>query len=401
PLHLSILPDPPLPRPDWVRVQNRLCGICGSDLHQIFLDTGLDVAPVALPAHRRIYLGHEMVGVVTETGAAVTGLSVGERVVRWGRANDCRARGLADLCPPCRRGHRVLCERASEPLAHEPIGGGFGDSFITPAATLLPVPDALSDEQAIFIEPAAVAIHAAFRRPPQAGERVLVIGCGTVGYLLVQALRALQPACHIAAVAQFPWQADLARRYGAGHVFLAGDDGFAEVARLTGGKVYAGRGGNRMLIGGFDVVFDVVGVETTLNHALRWTRAGGTVVLVGVHLHRMRLDVTPVWYQEVSLVGAVGHDVQEWEGERLSSFELAMRWMQSGLLTTGGLLTHRFPLSEYRQAFRAAVDKAQFRSVKVAFRMDNLPISESPNLPISESPNLPISQSPQTQGGCK
>ena len=54
PLKLAMLPDPPLPAPDWVRVRNRLCGICGSDLHQVFLDAGLDVAPVALPSNQRI-----------------------------------------------------------------------------------------------------------------------------------------------------------------------------------------------------------------------------------------------------------------------------------------------------------------------------------------------------------
>ena len=66
PVHLAELPDPPLPDPGWVRVRNRMCGICGSDLHQLFVDAGLDVAPVALPAHKRIYLGHEMVGEVVE-----------------------------------------------------------------------------------------------------------------------------------------------------------------------------------------------------------------------------------------------------------------------------------------------------------------------------------------------
>jgi threonine dehydrogenase-like Zn-dependent dehydrogenase len=154
---------------------------------------------------------------------------------------------------------------------------------------LLPVPDDLSDEQAIFAEPAAVAIHAAYRRPVEAGERVLVLGCGTIGFLLIQSIRALQPACEITAVAQFPWQADLALEYGAQHVFLADDDGFAETARLTGARLHEGRAGNRMLLGGFDLIFDVVGIESTLNNALRWTRAGGTVVLVGVNLHRMRL----------------------------------------------------------------------------------------------------------------
>jgi len=366
PTRLIDLPDPPLPAPDWVRVRNRLCGICGSDLHQVFLDADLDVAPVALPAHRRTYLGHEMVGEIAEVGKAVRGLGVGDRVVRWGRGDDCRARGRENLCPACARGHRVLCELASEPRPFEPVGGGFGDSFVTPAATLLPVPEDLTNEQAIFAEPAAVAIHAAWRRPPRPGERVLVIGCGTIGFLLIQVLCILQPDCEVTAVAQFPWQAEMARRLGAAHTFLAHDDGFAEVARLTGARLYRGRGGNQMLMGGFDVVFDVVGVETTLNNALRWARARGTVVLVGVNLHRMHLDVTPVWYQEVDLIGAVGHDVVKWEERQISTFELAMEWMQAGRLHVKELLTHRFPLEAYRQAFRVAADKRAFRSIKVA-----------------------------------
>jgi threonine dehydrogenase-like Zn-dependent dehydrogenase len=371
PLRLVDLPDPPLPAPDWVRVHNRLCGICGSDLHQLFLDASLDVAPTALPSHQRTYLGHEMVGQVVEVGRAVEDFKVGDRVVRWGRADDCRARGRADLCPACARGHRVLCQFASEPREHHPIGGGFGDAFITPASTLLPVPHDLTDEQAILVEPAAVAIHAAWRRPAGAGERVLVLGCGTIGFLLIQALRVLQPACEVTAVAQFPWQADMAVGYGAEQAFLASDDGFAEVARLTGARPYEGRSGNRMLLGGFDAVFDVVGTAATLNNALRWTRAGGTVVLVGVNLHRMRLDVTPVWYQEVDLIGAVGHDVVTWEGQTLSTFELAMRWMQTGRLNCEGLLTHRFPLDAYRQAFLTAMDKRRYRSIKVTFDLRN------------------------------
>jgi threonine dehydrogenase-like Zn-dependent dehydrogenase len=366
PLRVVELPDPPLPAPGWVRVRNRLCGICGSDLHQLFLDASLDVAPVALPTHQRTYLGHEMVGEIVEL-RDVDGFEVGDRVVRWGRADDCRARGRAELCPACARGHRVLCQFASEPREWYPIGGGYGDSFIAPASTLLPVPAGLSDERAIFAEPAAVAIHAAYRRPAEPDERVLVLGCGTIGFLLIQVVRALQPACEIVAVAEFPWQAEMARAFGAEHVFLARDDGFAEVARLTGARLYEGFGNNRMLMGGFDVLFDVVGAAATLDNALRWTRAGGTVVLVGVNLHRMRLDVTPIWYQEVNLIGAVGHGVVTWEGEAVSTFELGMRWMQAGRLRCDDLLTHRFPLDGYREAFITATDKRAHRSIKVAF----------------------------------
>ncbi len=115
--------------------------------------------------------------------------------------------------------------------------------------------------------------------------------------------------------------------------------------------------------------YDVVGTSGTLNNALRWTRAGGTVVLVGVNLHRMKLDVTPVWYQEVDLIGAVGHDVVTWEGESISTFELAMRWLQTGDVLCEKLLTHRFSLDAYPRAFGVAMDKARCRSIKVAFEM--------------------------------
>ncbi len=367
PLKLADLPDPPLPGDNWVRVHNRMCGICGSDLHQIFVDAGLDVAPIALPAHKRIYLGHEMVGEIVEKGTAVTSFELGDRVVRWGRMDDCLSRGEEELCPPCDRGHRVLCERASDPRPHHPIGGGFSDSFIAPAASLVAVSAQLTDEQAIFTEPAAVAIHSAFRRPPQPGEQVLVIGVGTIGFLLLQVLRILQRDCSITAVAQFEWQAEMAQQFGADQVFMATDDGYAKTAIITGARLYEGRQENRMLIGGFDAIFDVVGIPQTVNNALRWTRANGTVVIVGVHLHRMQLDLTPVWYREIDLIGAVGHDVVTWREESISTFDLAQRWMAAGMIITDSLLTHRFPLHAYREAIDTALDKQTAQSVKVAF----------------------------------
>lgn len=384
-LRLETFPDPPLPAPEWVRVKNSMCGICGSDLHQLLVDADLDVAPVALPSHQRIYLGHEMVGVITEAGAAVQNFRVGDRVVRWGRGDDCIARGLEKVCPACARGHRVLCENASDARAHPLIGGGFGDAYLTPASVLLPVPDALRDEQAILIEPAAVALHAVARlyadvtgfgdeprrkKPVTSGEQILVIGCGVIGFLVIQVLRAMQPACEITALAEFEWQAELAREFGATHTFLARDDGYQRVAELTDAKLYAPRAQNKMLLGGFDVTLDIVGNQITLNNALRWTRANGTVVLVGVNLHRMKLDVTPVWYQEVNLIGAVGHDVVTYDDQKISTFELAMQWMLDGKIKTEKLVTHRFPLEAYREAFRVALDKRSARSIKVAFEMD-------------------------------
>ncbi len=367
PLHLATLPDPPLPADKWVRVHNKMCGICGSDLHQLFVDADLGVAPVALPAHKRIYLGHEMIGEVIEISSEVTEYQIGDRVVRWGRADDCRARGRSAPCPPCQRGHRVLCEYASTPRVHHPIGGGFGDSFVTPASTLLHVPQGLADEQAIFTEPVAVAIHAATRRPVATGENVMILGVGTIGFLLIQVIRFMQPHCQITALAQFPWQAELSLELGADRAILTSQDTYRQVAGLTQGLLYENSSGNRMIIGGFDAVFDCVGIPQTLQDSLRWARANGTVVLIGVNLHRMKVDLTPIWHQEVDLIGAIGHDVISWQNETVSTFELAMRWMNEGVIKTDILLTHCFSLSHYREAFTAAMDKQQSRSIKVAF----------------------------------
>ena len=369
PISFAEIPDTALPLESWVRVRNRMCGICGSDLHQLTVDAGLDVAPLALPAHKRIFLGHEMVGEVVEVGSAVSDFQLGDSVVRWGRADDCLARGRDTVCSACARGHRVLCEWALEERIHQPVGGGFGDTFVTPASTLVTVPEDVTDEQAIFTEPIAVAIHAAWRKRPAIGDKVLVVGMGPIGFLLIQVLRLLQPACEITALAQFPWQGQLAKDLGADHLILTRDDGYAAVCQITGARLYQGRGQNRMLQGGFDTVFDVVGIPETLQNALRWTRGGGTVVLVGVYLHKMKIDLTPVWHQEVNLLGAVGHDVVTWQGQAISTFDLALRWLAEGKMHTERLLTHRFALADYRSAFATAMDKQKHQSIKVAFDM--------------------------------
>ena len=83
----------------------------------------------------------------------------------------------------------------------------------------------------------------------------------------------------------------------------------------------------------------------------------------------MKLDLTPIWYQEVDLVGVVGHDIVSFEGENLPTFELAMRWLMDGRLQTSQLLTHQYPLAEYREAFAVAVDKRGRNSIKVAFQL--------------------------------
>ncbi|NLF02704.1 MAG: zinc-binding dehydrogenase, partial [Anaerolineales bacterium] len=202
-----------------------------------------------------------------------------------------------------------------------------------------------------------VSVRAALRRLPQAGERALIVGSGMVGLGLVAALRALAPGCHIAAMARYPHQASMAAQLGADEV-IGREDPYAAVARLTGGHLYKGTFGNRTVVGGFDVVYDCVGSGRTVTDSLRWARAGGTVVLVGANLEPLRrVDLTPVWYQEVDLVGLYAHGSEDWEGQRVSTYDLTARLLLEGCLNPAGLVTQRFPLEAWRIAVRTAADK--------------------------------------------
>lgn len=357
--------DSRLPGPRWVRVENQLAGICGSDLHLVYADVDLRVAPAALPSNNRIYLGHEIVGRVAEIGPDVTTLAVGDRIALQYNIGCCLSEGIDPACRYCAEGNAYLCENAAE-CESDPIGGGWGQGFLAHEAQLFRVPETLSDEEAVLLEPAAVGVHAVLRRPPEAGQRVLVLGCGIIGLLTLQAARAATPEAEITAIARYPHQAEAARRLGADHVLNDGQDTYGTIAELTGARHYKGSFGNQVLVGGFDVVYDCVGRARTVEDALRWTRAGGAVVVVGVDLNRLKLDLTPVWYYEVDLIGSMVSGAETWNGGRLSTFELTARWFAQGRLTAEGLITHRFPLADYREAIETATDKSH-RSIKVVF----------------------------------
>jgi threonine dehydrogenase-like Zn-dependent dehydrogenase len=176
------------------------------------------------------------------------------------------------------------------------------------------------------------------------------------------------PQAHITALARYPHQAAMARRLGANEV-ISDRDEYEQVARVTGGQLYVGPLSNKMLLGGYDVIYDIVGTGRTIKDSLRWARAGGTVVVVGISLKLMRTDLSPVWHQEVSLMGSLVHGIEEWQGQRIHGYNLAMQWMRDGALPTDDLITHRFPLKEYKRAVATATDK-RTGAIKVVFQME-------------------------------
>jgi hypothetical protein len=233
-----------------------------------------------------------------------------------------------------------------------------------------------------MLEPSAVAVHAVLRRLPHPGDHVLIIGAGTIGLLTLQVIRALAPHATVSVTARHSFQIEQATRMGAAHI-LYPQDSYKGVERATGARLYKGMFGNKLLLGGYDIIYDTIGTRQTIHDSLRWTRAGGTVILVGLNLHTMHLDLSPIWYQEIDLLGTFGHGMETWPigtHERSSTFAIAAELIEHRQLHPEKLITHRFALNNYREALSVATEKSRSRAIKVVFDYALLPASVVPNV---------------------
>jgi threonine dehydrogenase-like Zn-dependent dehydrogenase len=377
PLALAEVAEPPLPAPDWVRVRPRLCGICGSDLATIrAAGSPYFSALTSFP----FVLGHEVVGDVVETGPRVTRVARGDRVV-LAPILACAVRGVEPPCAACRRGQPGNCESVTRgPLAagiqtgfcRDTGGGMTNGSFVAHEAQLHRVPESIADEAAVLIEPWSCALHAVLRAGVPESGTVIVLGAGTMGLLTIAALSALSAAgarARILAVARYPHQAALARALGADEVLGGGADLDQAVATATGARIQKAEIGKPVLLGGADVTFDCVGSAATIDDALRYTRARGTMVLVGMPAIPRGVDWTSIWYKELTVYGAYTQAVEEVAGERIGTLALALRLMVEHGARLAPLVTGRFPLAEYRRAFAEAIQAGRRGAVKTVFAM--------------------------------
>jgi threonine dehydrogenase-like Zn-dependent dehydrogenase len=356
PLRLTEVDEPALPGVAWLRVRPRLAGICGSDLATVDGRSSRYFEPiVSFP----FVPGHEVVGDLDDGSRVVL-----EPVLR------CATRGIQPPCASCAAGETNRCRNIT--YGHlEPglqtgycaeTGGGWGLALAAHQSQLHPVPDDLTDEAAVMVEPTACAVHGALAGTTSASDlqTAVVIGAGTLGLCTIAALAHFRGDVDpIIAAAKHPEQQRLARELGATTVIEP-----AELRRVVRRQTGSGLLDDGRLTGGAEMVFDCVGSANSIHDALAVVEPGGTVVLLGMP-GPGHIDLTGLWQREIRLEGAYAYGTERVGGGTRRTFDLAFELVREHGLDR--LVTSTYPLERYREAIEHAANAGRRGAVKVVF----------------------------------
>jgi L-iditol 2-dehydrogenase len=317
----------PTPGPEDVVIRVHNCGICGSDLHWYHDQM---VVPQVCP-------GHEIAGEVAEVGSSVTSLALGDRVAVEGIAS-------CGVCRYCVGGDYQRCLAIA--VVGFTIPGGFADYLRMPARHCFRVPAGVDFPTAALSEPLGVAVHGVRLSGLEIGQRVAVLGAGTIGLMAVVAARA-GGAGEVIVTARRPQQKAAARALGADRVVDDADQGEL-LAQAIDAPI--------------DLVIETVGgTADTLDTAVAACRPGGTICLLGAFTRSPTLQALFVLAKELRVIGSF---VYGRAGAR-ADFDIVQDILaRDGARIAGSIITHRFPLDRIGDGFRTAADKAT-GSIKV------------------------------------
>lgn len=363
PLELVTIDTPDLPGPGWHRVHTHLAGICGSDLATVegHASTYFDEW-VSFP----FVPGHEVVGhlddgtrVVIEPvlGHAARGFEPPFPGAAPGDGNDYAHLVTGNLEPGIQIG---FCNSTC---------GGWAPQFVAHESQIHAIPDTMTDEQAVLVEPTAGGIHAALLTlPVLAGidePVVAVLGAGTMGLLAIAGLRRYVPGVRIVVGARYPHQQSLATALGA-DIVVKPDELARAVRRISHSHMVGD-----YLSGGADATIDAVGTSASISESIRFTRPRGRVVLMGMPSD-VSLDLTGLWHRETQLVGAYTYGTETLpDGSRHRTFDLAIETAQA--LGLERLLSATYRIDDHEDAIAHAASAGRRGAVKVAFDLRPAP----------------------------
>ena len=367
-------PTPELPAADgrWVRLRPELAGICGSDVAVAHAKSSF-VLSAFYSATQQIP-GHEIVAVVADTGPQVTAVAPGDRVV-VDPVLSCIHRGFQPVCRSCAEGFPYICERFDQPGitgCHSPtlgfdaaLGGGWAEQVVAHESQLHPVGDVPS-HRAVLAEPASIALHAALHWRRR-GDRVVLIGPGTIGLLVVAALRKLHPDLDIVVVAPDDFGRRVALESGASRVIPTGPAAVEALAEQDGGRLLRPRlTRTPILEQGVDAVFDCVALPETLDLALHLLRPTGMLVLVG-GAGTQQVDWSLVWNRQITVQGTINFGPEP-ALDGTHTMTRVVEWFRDDDYRIDHLVTHTFDLTAWRAGLETASAGPRAQAVKVTLR---------------------------------
>ena len=337
-LRLQDWPDPN-PGPGEALLRVDYCGICATDIEEYLYGPAFiaweepnQVTGKKMP----MVTGHEITATVMEVNGSDIDVAPGDRVAINGVLT-------CGTCYWCVKGEPTQCPGMA--AVGFGIDGGLAERLVWRSDRLVKIPGDLSSEEAALTEPTSVAIHAVKRSGARPGDRVVVLGAGTVGLLAMQAAKAFGATVY--AVDTRRMSLNLAQELGAFEVLDAsGGDPAATISSLTDGI-------------GADIVIDTAGAESIPEQAVRMVRRGGLVVVVAIYTSTPRFDFNSLVSTEVSMTGSLAYTQEDVKDavRLISSGEISTRQLVTEVVGLDDVLDTAFPrmLAPTKDVFRILV----------------------------------------------
>lgn len=313
----------PAPKADEVLIEVKATAICGTDIHYWKWNDSAEAFANQYNVQFPFVLGHECAGIVTEIGAEVEGIAVGDHVAF-------ETHIYCGRCYQCRTGNAHNCQNLA--IYGTSCDGCFAEYATAPASVCFKLPDTVSFEEGALYEPGGVAMHAVQRADLRPGDTVLVFGCGAIGQMVTQIMLA-SGAGRVIAVDIDDYKVGMAREYGAIGLNSAKEDLGEVVKRYTAER------------GGVDVIVEVTGAPSVYETLFDYLRPEGHVVTVAHPGKPIPINVT----RSINTKGATLRGVF---GRRIWDTWYAFSGLvENKKIDLSKVITHRFPLSMCTEAF--------------------------------------------------
>ncbi|HUH58629.1 MAG TPA: L-threonine 3-dehydrogenase [Candidimonas sp.] len=300
-----------------VLIKIRKTAICGTDIHIWKWDEWASKT-IPVPMH----VGHEYVGEIVEIGEEVSGFSIGDRVSGEGHIT-------CGYCRNCRAGRRHLCRNTVGVGVNRP--GAFADYLVIPAFNAFKIPDDVPDDLAAIFDPFGNAAHTALAFN-LVGEDVLITGAGPIGAMAAAIARHVG-ARNVVITDVNDYRLDLAARMGATRTVNVGREAVTDVMKEL------------RMTEGFDVGLEMSGVPSAFTMMLEQMNHGGRIAMLGIPPAGFGIDWTQVIFKGLEIKGIYGREMFE-------TWYKMVAMLQSGLDLTP-MITHHFPIADYRRGFEA------------------------------------------------